>query len=273
MIFFPNCKINLGLHILQKRPDGFHNLETVFYPVALNDALEIVKNNDKDAAALTWSASGNIIEGTLQDNLCIKAFNLVKKDYPHLPAIRMHLHKNIPSGAGLGGGSADAAFTLQLLDQKFGLHIPAAKMQEYALQLGSDCPFFLINKPSVAKGRGEMLEPLDLNLSAYKILIVNPGIHVNTGWAFGQLQLSAEKKPGLTTILNMPVWQWKTMLVNDFEIPVFEKYPAIKQIKDTLYEAGALYAALSGSGSSVFGIFEKTVDAIKFPQGYFYKWV
>ncbi len=273
MISFPNSKINLGLHILDKRPDGFHNLETVFYPAAIKDALEIVENKEPGAAAFNWSSSGNPIEGKEEDNLCIKAFQLIKKDHPQLPNIRMHLHKNIPSGAGLGGGSADAASTLQLINSTFGLDISAEKMLEYALNLGSDCPFFLLNKPCIATGRGEIVEPVDVNLSTYKILVVNPGIHVNTGWAFGQLRISVQKRESLATIVQLPVNEWKHRLVNDFESPVFAAHPAIKQIKETLYQQGALYAAMSGSGSSVFGIFEKEASGIEIPAGYFCKWV
>lgn len=273
MISFPNSKINLGLHILHKRPDGFHNLETVFYPVAIKDALEIIENKEPGAAALSWSSSGNSIEGKQEDNLCIKAFQLLKKDYPQLPNIRMHLHKNIPSGAGLGGGSADAAFSLQLLNSKFGLAITPEKMQEYAVQLGSDCPFFLVNKPCLATGRGEILKPVELDFSAYKILVVNPGIHVNTGWAFGQLHLSGQNEESLNTIVQLPVNEWKQRLVNDFETPVFAAYPAIKQIKESLYRHGAIYAAMSGSGSSVYGIFEKEITGIKFSDSYFCKWL
>ncbi|MFZ1528757.1 MAG: 4-(cytidine 5'-diphospho)-2-C-methyl-D-erythritol kinase [Ferruginibacter sp.] len=273
MISFPNSKINLGLHILNKRADGFHNLETIFYPVNIKDALEIVENKESGAPGLSWSASGKSIEGKEDDNLCIKAFHLVKKDHPQLPDIKMHLHKNIPSGAGLGGGSADAAFTLQLLNKKFSLSVSAEKMQQYALHLGSDCPFFLVNRPAMATGRGEILKPVEVELSLYKLLIVNPGIHVNTGWAFEQLQLSDQKRESLAHIIQLPVNEWKYKLVNDFEAPVFAAHPAIKKIKETLYSHGAIYAAMSGSGSSVFGIFEKETAGIEFPAAYFCKWV
>ena len=190
MIVFPNCKINLGLNILCKRDDGFHDLETVFFPVGLHDILEILPSRN-NTTQLTVTG---ILPGKPEDNLCMKAFNLLKKDYPQLPEINMHLHKAIPPGAGLGGGSADAAFTLQLLDTKFNLNISEKKMLEYALQLGSDCPFFLINKPCLATSRGEVLEPVNLFLSGYKILLINPGIHINTGEAFKQIKPAIPEK-------------------------------------------------------------------------------
>ncbi|MGC4104444.1 4-(cytidine 5'-diphospho)-2-C-methyl-D-erythritol kinase [Ferruginibacter sp.] len=266
MVVFPNCKLNLGLRILNKREDGFHNLETVFYPIALKDALEIIAApNNKDAVA--FSSSGLTVEGNVEDNICIKAFHLIKKDFPGLPSIKMHLHKAIPMGAGLGGGSADAAFTLQLLNNKFDLGIDDAQLIHYAAQLGSDCAFFMLNKPCYATGRGEIMEAINVDLSAYKIILINPGIHVNTGWAFSQLESERFKRsePYLRNIIQQSLSTWKDTLLNDFEIPVFEKYPAIKKIKEDLYNRGAIYAAMSGSGSTVFGIFEKHA-LIDYPQ-------
>ena len=193
MVSFPNCKINLGLHILGKREDGFHNLETVFYPVALKDAVELIPNTN-NATDIEFTGTGLVIDGNAADNLCVKAYRLVKKDFPQLPAVKVHLHKAIPMGAGLGGGSADAAFMLKLLNDKFKLNLSTAQLLNFALQLGSDCPFFIINKPSIATGRGEILEEIAIDLSAYKMVLINPGIHVNTGWAFSKLTPAMPKK-------------------------------------------------------------------------------
>ncbi|MBI3883422.1 MAG: 4-(cytidine 5'-diphospho)-2-C-methyl-D-erythritol kinase [Sphingobacteriales bacterium] len=268
MLLFPNCKINLGLNILRKREDGFHNLETVFYPVPLTDALEAIQSKN-DNQFINFSSSGLLVDCTPEDNLCIKAFNLLKKDFSHLPPIQLHLHKVIPMGAGLGGGSADAAFTLLLLNNKFNLNISEEQLLSYALMLGSDCPFFIINKPAFAAGRGEILEPVTINLSLYDLILIHPGIHINTRWAFSQIKPALPKKP-IRTIIQQPINTWKQELVNDFENPVFEKYSVVREIKETLYTNGAVYAAMSGSGSTVYGLFEKTVTPIfNFPDTYF----
>jgi len=271
MIVFPNCKINLGLRITGKRADGYHNIETIFYPVPLNDALEIIQSpSDKLSAGTVFSQSGTLVDGDEKDNLCIKAFQLLKKDFPQLPAVKIHLHKTIPMGAGLGGGSADAAFTLQLLNDKFNLHLLTEQLLAYALALGSDCPFFILNKPCFAGGRGEIMEPITVALTGYHLVLVNPGIHVNTGWAFGQLNVTKNKPtPSLQSIVTTPVASWKNHLLNDFEEPVFQQHPAIAAIKDELYEQGALFASMSGSGSSVYGLFEKTPsNSFHFPGHY-----
>jgi 4-diphosphocytidyl-2-C-methyl-D-erythritol kinase len=252
LIVFPNCKINLGLHILGKRNDGFHNLETVFYPLPFYDVLEIIQSLTTELFL-----SGNKIEGDTENNLCIKAYHLLKRDIPQLPEVKIYLHKVIPSGAGLGGGSADGAFMLKLLNEKFHLQLSQQQLLNYALQLGSDCPFFIINKPCFAQQRGEILETVQLDLSAYKIVLVNPGIHVNTAWAFTQVKFSEGNQ--IKNIIAKPVEQWKENLTNNFEMPVFEKYPAIKNIKEQLYSLGAVYASMSGSGSTVFGIFPKNI--------------
>ena len=254
MIAFPNCKINLGLNILRKRADGFHDLETVFYPVPFTDALELV--GDTSAAETSFTVTGIPIQGNASDNLCIKAYQLLKMDFPQLPAVKIHLHKVIPTGAGLGGGSADAAFMLKLLNDKFQLGLSTAQLSVYALQLGSDCPFFIINKPCFATGRGEKMEEISLDLSAWKIVLVNPGIHVNTGWAFSQLTPSLPGRPA-RDIVSQPISTWWEELKNDFEEPVFAAHPAIKKIKQGLYDQGAIYASMSGSGSTVFGIFDR----------------
>jgi len=256
LIVFPNCKINLGLNILGKRADGYHNLETIFFPLPFYDVLEVVLAANA-AAPYTLAVTGMELEGNIENNLCVKAYKLLKQDFPHLPAVHIHLHKSIPAGAGLGGGSADGAFMLMLLNDKFKLHLTEHTLLKYAFALGSDCPFFIINQPCLGQQRGEMLHPLVLDLSAYKIVIINPGIHVNTGWAFTQVTFSESRN--LQTAVTQPVEEWKQRLTNDFELPVFEKYPAIKKLKEQLYQQNALYASMSGSGSTVFGIFRKDV--------------
>ncbi len=278
MLVFPNCKINLGLQILNKREDGFHNLATVFYPVQLKDVLEIIQKDDANSptqnselktqdsqlktknSELSFTSSGLEIAGDEQNNLCIKAYNLLKKEFPSLPPVQIHLHKAIPMGAGLGGGSSDGAFALKLLNEKFQLGLNNEQLIGYALQLGSDCPFFILNKPCYATGRGEILEPVDLDLSAYQFVIVNPGIHVHTGWAFEQLKIQSSdrlERPDLRKIIQQPITTWKDELKNDFEEVVAKEHGEIATIKQQLYDAGALYASITGSGSTVFGIFEK----------------
>ncbi len=249
MVQFPNCKINLGLHITSKRADGFHNIETVFYPVELKDILEIIVSNDFE-----FSSTGIAIPGDASSNLCIKAYQLLKKDLPEIPAIRMHLHKHIPMGAGLGGGSADGAFTLLLLNEKFRLNLSTEQLINYAAVLGSDCPFFILNKPVFATGRGEILAPINLDLSNYSFVLVHPGIHVNTKWAFEQIQ---PKIPAISIkeIIQLPIEEWKLYIQNDFEAPIMQQHPEIAEIKNALYADGAIYASMSGSGSSVVGIY------------------
>ena len=270
MVSFPNAKINVGLIIVGKRADGFHNLETIFYPVALRDAVEIIENKDA-STDVVFSSSGNIINGTSDDNLCVKAVRLLRKDF-ELPAIKIHLHKNIPMGAGMGGGSADASAVLLLLNKKFQLNISREKLIEYALMLGSDCPFFIINKPCFASRRGEVLQEININLSRYKIMIVHPGIHINTGEAFEQLNTdNFSPAEELKEHIKLDISQWKHTIKNDFEDSVFKKHVAIKDIKEKMYTKGAIYSAMSGSGSAVFGIFSLDIDTtnIKFPSHYF----
>jgi 4-diphosphocytidyl-2-C-methyl-D-erythritol kinase len=271
VVSFPNCKINLGLNIIRKREDGYHDLETVFYPVPITDAMEIITPEKSIAKEqIEFSSSGLPIDGSTENNLCIKAYKLLKKDFPQLAAIKMHLHKAIPMGAGLGGGSADAAFTLKLLNNKFNLGLSTNQLIKYALHLGSDCPFFIINKPCFAMGRGEVLEEINLDLSTYKLLIINPAIHINTGWAFSQLKLSGPLE-SLKTIIEQPIDEWKDKLINDFEEPVLSAYPQLKDLKNLLYNSGAIYAAMSGSGSTFYGIFKKLtqINILNFPAGYY----
>ncbi|PJE47170.1 MAG: 4-(cytidine 5'-diphospho)-2-C-methyl-D-erythritol kinase [Sediminibacterium sp.] len=249
MVTFPNCKINLGLHITVKRPDGFHELETVFYPVPLKDILEVVSST-----TLQFQSTGIDIPGNPASNLCLKAYHLLKEDFPQLPPVQMHLHKIIPMGAGLGGGSADGAFALQLLNDKYFLGLSPTQLMKYALQLGSDCPFFILNQPCYATGRGEDLTPIKLDLSGYRFVIVHPGIHINTKWAFEQIQPGLPAR-SIKEIIQLPIQDWKYYLSNDFESPIKQNYPAIEAIKLALYKDGAIYASMSGSGSTVFGIY------------------
>ena len=251
MIQFPNCKINLGLSILAKRADGYHELETVFYPIAVSDALEILP-----AANLTMTQSGITVPGDPAQNLCLKAYHLLKKDFPTLPAVQMHLHKNIPMGAGLGGGSSDGTTALMILNQQFTLGLNDQQLIAYASQLGSDCPFFVYNKACHATGRGEVLTPIQLDLSNYQFLLVHPGVHIATAWAFQQLNPHI-KSESIQAIIEKPITDWKNYLINDFEAPVFKAEPTLSVIKDQLYQLGAIYASMSGSGSSLFGIFPK----------------
>jgi 4-diphosphocytidyl-2-C-methyl-D-erythritol kinase len=275
LIVFPNCKINLGLRVLRKRADGFHDLETAFYPLAISDALEIVSRphhaagHDKEPVKFT--NTGIKISGPAENNLCVQAYHLLKKDFHQLPAIDMHLHKTIPLGAGLGGGSADGAFTLKLLNDKYRLNLSTPELIGYAARLGSDCPFFIINKPCFASSRGEMLEVITLDLSTYQLILINPGIHVETRWAFSEIipHDRSEAEPLLPELLSTPPGEWKNKLINDFELPVFRKYPQIRMVKDYMYEQGALYASMSGSGSTVFGIFKQDITPkFDFPPAY-----
>ena len=268
MILFPNCKINLGLNITRKRPDGFHDLQTFFYPIPITDALEVITLEDKNAP-FQFTLSGTSIDASTE-NICIKVYQLLKKDY-QIPPVTMHLHKAIPVGAGLGGGSADGTFTLLLLNKKFNLNLTEDQLLHYALALGSDCPFFIKNVPCIATGRGEVLQPMPLDLSAYKLVLINPGIHINTGWAFSQLQPKEPETP-LAQIIQLPIDKWKGNLINDFEDSIFSHHPEINGIKETLYSTGAIYASMSGTGSSVFGIFEKDRTLkLNFPEHYFVK--
>jgi 4-diphosphocytidyl-2-C-methyl-D-erythritol kinase len=262
VISFSNSKINLGLRILRKRSDGYHDLETIFYPIPLQDIVEVVRTEQPTH----FTTSGIAVDAAPEQNLCMKAYSLLHKMHD-LPPVQLHLHKAIPSGAGLGGGSANAAFTLKLLNSKLNLGLSTEQLLDYALQLGSDCPFFIINKPCLATSRGEILEPVDLSLQSYTLVLVNPGIHVSTAWAFSQIR-PAGTSQSLKEIIRMPVEDWKDKLVNDFEQPVFEAHPGIAAIKEKLYQSGASYAAMSGSGSTVFGLFRQKV-ALDFPAEYF----
>ncbi|MBL1408933.1 4-(cytidine 5'-diphospho)-2-C-methyl-D-erythritol kinase [Sphingobacterium faecale] len=252
MISFANAKINLGLLVTEKRQDGYHNIETVFYPVKLYDVIELTP-----AEIMTFKSDGLSIPGG-GTNLCEKAFELLNADYGIAP-MTIHLLKNIPIGAGLGGGSSDAAQVLQMLNNYNSLHLSKEQLGKYAEQLGADCPFFIENKPVFASGIGTTFEAIELDLSGYFIVIVKPDIHISTVEAY---QCVVPQTPVLDVrrVIQLPIQEWKFHLVNDFEIGVFERYPQIEKIKHLLYERGAVYAAMSGSGSAVFGIFEKEVD-------------
>lgn len=267
MILFPNAKINLGLHVVSKRPDGFHSIETVFYPVNWCDALEVIENK-QNKKEFEFTHSGLAISGPAEQNLIFKAWELIKQEKA-LPPVQVHLHKNIPMGAGLGGGSSDAAFFIHLLDSKFNLSLSLEKKISIAKQIGSDCAFFINNHPTYAEGKGDEFSEIQLDLSTYYIVVVYPNIHSNTKDAYGAL---VPKKPlnELKEIINSTaIEKWKDQLVNDFETPIFKKYPAIEELKNTLYTLGALYASMSGSGSAVFGIF-KSEPKLKLPEGYSY---
>lgn len=253
MVFFPNCKINLGLNIIGKRADGYHAIETLFYPIAVTDVLEAVRGAEE---GIRFRSTGLAIAGNTSDNLCVKAYHLLQKDFPDLLPVQMHLHKAIPTGAGLGGGSANGAFALKLLNKMGNLALSTEQLMGYALQLGSDCPFFILNQPCFATGRGEIMEPVTLDLSAYRFVIVHPGIHISTAAAFARIH-PAQPAKSVREIVQQPVATWKNELVNDFEEAVFASQPVIASLKQELYQQGALYASMTGSGSAVYGIFHK----------------
>ena len=259
MITYPNAKINLGLNIVEKRPDGYHNLETVFYPINLQDALEVNLMEGEEEFSL--KVSGVPIEGEPENNLVVKAYRLLKKDYPDMPAIDIHMYKHIPTGAGLGGGSADAAFMIKLLNEKFKLNLSIEKMEEYAAILGADCAFFIQNKPVFASGIGNIFEPIQLSLKGYYLVLVKPDIFVSTKDAFAH-NTPMQPAQSLKDIIRMPVETWRATMKNDFEESVFQKFPEITAIKDKLSDLGAIYASMSGSGSSVFGIFREQVEFV-----------
>lgn len=245
-----NAKINIGLQIVRKRPDGYHDLQTVFYPTDFfTDFLRISPSEQE----IVFQMESREDLGDADNNLCVKAFRLLQKDYG-ISHVEIFLRKGIPSGAGLGGGSADAAFTLKLLRDIFQLPITEEKMIEYALQLGSDVPFFLYNKPMYATGRGEVMTPIDLDLSQYRLKIVKPDIHISTKEAYAGVT-PHESEVFLPQVLQKDVRTWKEVVVNDFESPLFVKIPELKSVKEELYREGALYASMSGSGSAFFGVF------------------
>ena len=266
MIVFPNAKINIGLNILRKRDDGYHELETVFYPLQLRDGLEFIEN---PSGEVRFSTSGIEIDGHSENNLVVKAYRMLAADYS-LPGLDIHLHKAIPFGAGLGGGSSDAAFMLKGINEFFELNIPLEKLSGYAARLGADCAFFLENTPSFASGIGERLEPLTLSLAGWYLLLVKPPVGVETKEAYAGVTPHIPGL-GLREAIHTPVNKWQENVMNDFEPGVFQRISEIETIKEKLKELGAIYASMSGSGSSVFGLFraEPMWRDSDFPEGSF----
>ncbi len=254
MIAFPNAKINLGLYVTGKRDDGFHNIESIFYPVPFCDVLEIIESEE-----FSFQTEGISVTDNPEDNLCVKAYNLLKEKYD-LPPISMFLLKNIPSGAGLGGGSSDAAFTLKLLNDVFKLNITVGQLTEYAAMLGSDCPFFVPDYPAYVFGRGELMEAVNLSLKGCYIVIVCPGIHIPTAEAYRNIRTYSTMKIPMPHQVQRDRPYWKETLYNDFENYALGQYPELKEIKEKLYQSGAFFASMSGSGSSIYGIFESKPD-------------
>lgn len=273
MLTFPCAKINLGLNITSKREDGYHNLETIFYPVPLTDALEVKLMHDDFPSdePCDLKITGNAVDCDEKNNLVVKAYTLLAQDFK-LPRVHTHLVKRIPMQAGLGGGSADGAFMIRLLDERFRLNMGIAEMERYASRLGSDCAFFITAEPSFATGRGEVLEPVNIaeqNLQGYYIAIVKPAIAVSTREAFKQI-ICRQPEHCCRDIVHQPVETWKTVLTNDFEEPAFKQHPELADIKQRLYDLGAVYAQMSGSGSAFFGLFRTDPQQLKnaFPACY-----
>jgi 4-diphosphocytidyl-2-C-methyl-D-erythritol kinase len=253
MLSFPNAKINLGLQVVGKLPNGYHQICSGLYPIPWCDALEFV-----EAKKTSFQSTGISIPGSEKSNLVLRAYKLLKKDFP-LPELSIHLHKVIPMGAGLGGGSADAAFMLSALNDHFQLFLDDSILEDYAAQLGSDCPFFVQNKAAIASGTGTDLEPLDLSLKGLHMVVINPGIHISTQEAYAGITPKASKTDLKALLLSRDFDLWKKTLINDFEEGIFQRHPTLKNLKNELYEAGAVYASMSGSGSTLFGIFTKPV--------------
>ena len=273
MLTFPCAKINLGLNITSKREDGYHNLETIFYPVPITDALEVKLMHDDFPSdePCDLKITGNAVDCDEKNNLVVKAYTLLAQDFK-LPRVHTHLVKRIPMQAGLGGGSADGAFMIRLLDERFRLNMGIAEMERYASRLGSDCAFFITTEPSFATGRGEVLEPVNIaehNLQGYYIAIVKPAIAVSTREAFKQI-ICRQPEHCCRDIVRQPIETWKTVLTNDFEEPAFKQHPELADIKQRLYDLGAVYAQMSGSGSAFFGLFRTVPQQLKsnFPDCY-----
>ncbi len=252
MIAFPNAKINLGLQVTERRPDGYHNLETLFYPVPLADILEVVPGN-----SFQFKATGLELDAEPGKNLAVRAYDLLRKEFD-LPPVRIHLHKVIPFGAGLGGGSADAAFMLNMVNELFSLRLTTDRLKSFAARIGADCPFFIENRPAFASGTGHILSPANIDLSAYHLVIAKPPYGVSTAEAYRSITPRKPETP-LTEILSRPADEWKEFLSNDFEDPVFRLYPGIRDLKEQFYRSGAVYASMSGSGSAVFGLFRERI--------------
>jgi 4-diphosphocytidyl-2-C-methyl-D-erythritol kinase len=257
MILFSPAKINLGLRVLERRSDGYHNIETVMYPTGFCDILEIKKSEGR-GGMFSFSQSGVQLESGSVPNLCFKAWEIFQREVP-LPPVAIHLHKQIPVGAGLGGGSSNATLTLLGLNQLLAEPLENPQLYRMASQLGSDCPFFLHQGPMIAEGRGEILGPVDLRIGGCRLVLLHPGIHISTAEAYRDI-VPDRHGTGLRELLTGPFEKWKSKVFNDFEEPVFRKYPELEKMKQELYRAGALYASLSGSGSALYGIFRKNPD-------------
>lgn len=264
MIHFPIAKINLGLNVVERRPDGYHNLQTVFYPVGIQDALEIHRMDDAFPSDYNCDlkVSNLTIEGDEQRNLVVRAYNLLRQDFPQMPRIHAHLYKQIPTQAGMGGGSSDCASMLLLLNDYCQLHLNEQQLIDYAARLGADCPFFIMGKTAYAEGIGEKLEPISLNLKGYHLAVVRPNIPVSTKEAFALIKPHYPAK-NCKDIVMQPVETWRNELVNDFEASIFAQHPEIGRIKEQLYEMGAVYAAMSGSGSALFGLFSHPIEGLE----------
>ncbi|UCH14644.1 MAG: 4-(cytidine 5'-diphospho)-2-C-methyl-D-erythritol kinase [Bacteroidales bacterium] len=269
MICFPNAKINIGLNITGRRPDGFHIIETILYPIELCDVLEFVENENTGDEDYRLNCTGIELKTAPEENICIKAYKLLKKDFD-LPGISIHLHKIIPVGAGLGGGSSDAAYMLKNLNKEFRLNISNKKLFDYASRLGSDCPFFINNKPVFAYETGTKFKEIDLTPKGNYIIIVYPGIQISTGHAYSKAFIKKPEK-SLQETVQLPLEEWKNVIKNDFENTIFPKYPELKNIKKDLYDMGALYASMSGSGSALYGIFD-AVPEIKMSLRKYFVW-
>ncbi|MBX2896691.1 MAG: 4-(cytidine 5'-diphospho)-2-C-methyl-D-erythritol kinase [Cyclobacteriaceae bacterium] len=253
MVTFPHCKINLGLHVVAKRGDGYHNIETCFYPVPRTDILEVIKAN-----TFAFTTSGLPVAGLPEQNLCVKAYHFLANEF-RLGSVKIHLHKILPMGAGVGGGSADAAFMVRSLNTLFQLKLSPEQLKSYVVELGSDCAFFLQDQPMLAEGRGEVLTAAPVSLKGKYLVLVKPDVHVATADAYAGV-VPTKPVNNLKDILQLPITSWREKLVNDFEPSVFKKFPVIGELKKQLYANGALYASMSGSGASVFGIFDAPVN-------------
>ncbi len=261
MLAFSNCKINIGLNIYNRLPNGYHNIESIFYPVNWFDTVELIENKNN---SIKYTGYGLVVDGDVENNLIVKAYSMLMKDFK-LPGADLYLLKNIPMGAGLGGGSANAATTLQLCNNYFGLNLNHAALESYAAKLGSDCAFFINNKPAYTFGVGSNLTPIDLNLSSYYIGIVKPNVHISTKLAYDNAFKRGEKQTNiaLTDYIHLPINEWQNYFTNDFEPYVFKEFKEVALIKDKMYELGALYASMSGSGSAVYGIFKQQPELKK----------
>lgn len=265
MILFPNAKINIGLFVTNKRSDGFHDIESIFYPVALCDVLEVIISSEPQTTIATTGGNELIVQ---EENIVWRAYKLLCENF-ELPNFKIHLHKVIPTGAGLGGGSSDAAFTLQAINSLCNLNLSNPQLAAYASRLGSDCGFFIENTPQFVRGRGEILNPTELKLKGKFIVIVNPGIHIGTLEAYQKVKVDSALFD-LRNIATLPAKNWKNNVVNSFEIPATESHPVIGSIKTLLYESGAFFASMTGSGSSVYGLFESEPNLSHLFNGKFY---